>query len=270
MSARPSLLATFLSGIAVAVILLMGGCGAAVTKRVEPELTLEPTGFRTQVNHWPEAGDNDLDFMEVYDPWEPMNRHIYEFNAGLDTYVLLPAVGAYQTVVPAPARKGVSNVINNLNELPVLVNCLLQGKMKKSAITTSRFFINSTFGVLGIMDLASQAEHLKRQEEDVGQTLGYWGAGNGPYFVMPGFGPSNLRDTVGFGGDFLLLYLEMEQVYRLAGVRNTWDTAVAEMVVRTLNRRANVPFRYHQTGSPFEYEMVRYIYTKKRELDIQR
>ncbi|WP_196772856.1 MlaA family lipoprotein [Pseudodesulfovibrio alkaliphilus] len=256
--------------VPLALVLVLGGCGAAVTKRADPALNLEPTGFRTEVNHWPQAGGNDLDFMEVYDPWEPMNRHIYDFNAGLDTYVLLPAVGVYRTVLPAPARKGVSNVINNLNELPVLVNCVLQGKVRKGAITTSRFLINSTFGLLGVMDLASDAPRLQRQDEDVGQTLGFWGVGNGPYFVMPGFGPSNLRDTVGFGGDSLLLYLEMMQVYRLAGVRNTWDTAVAEMVVRTINRRANVPFRYHQTGSPFEYELVRYIYTKKRELDIQR
>ncbi|WP_285907601.1 MlaA family lipoprotein [Pseudodesulfovibrio pelocollis] len=256
--------------LAVALVLVLGGCGAAVTKRVDPALTLEPVAFRTEVNHWPQTGNNDLDFMEVYDPWEPMNRHIYDFNAGLDTYVLLPAVGVYKTVLPAPARKGVTNVINNLNELPVLVNCILQGKVRKGAVTTSRFFINSTFGLLGIMDVASGAPHLQRQNEDVGQTLGFWGVGNGPYFVMPGFGPSNLRDTVGFGGDTLLLYLEMVQVYRLAGVRNTWHTTIAEMTVRTINRRANVPFRYHQTGSPFEYEMVRYIYTKKRELDIQR
>jgi phospholipid-binding lipoprotein MlaA len=268
MSPRRHRLAAVLAVLVLA--LFLGGCGAAMTKRVEPSLNLEPTEFRTEVNHWPDPKDNDLDFMEVYDPWEPMNRHIYDFNAGLDAYVLLPAVEVYKTVLPGPARKGVSNVINNLNELPVLFNCLLQGKMRKGAITTSRFFINSTFGVLGLMDVASGAKHLKRQDEDVGQTLGFWGVGNGPYFVMPAFGPSNVRDTVGFGGDFLLLYLEMEQVYRLAGVRNTWDVAVTEMVVRSLNRRANVPFRYHETGSPFEYEMVRYVYTKKRELDIQR
>ncbi|ADU63481.1 MAG: VacJ family lipoprotein [Pseudodesulfovibrio sp.] len=253
-----------------ALALLLCGCGATATKRVEPSLNLEPTDFRTEVNRWPDPKANDLDFMEVYDPWEPMNRHIYDFNAGLDAYVLLPAVEVYKTVLPGPARKGVSNVINNLNELPVLFNCLLQGKMKKGAITTSRFFINSTFGVLGLMDVASGAEHLKRQEEDVGQTLGFWGVGNGPYFVMPAFGPSNVRDTVGFGGDFLLLYLEMKEIYRLAGVKNTWDVSVAELVIRSLNRRASVPFRYHETGSPFEYEMVRYVYTKKRELDIQR
>jgi phospholipid-binding lipoprotein MlaA len=250
--------------------LLLGGCGAAVTRRVDPAMTMAPTGFQTEVNHWPTPENRDLEFMQVYDPWEPMNRHLYDFNAGLDTYVLLPAVTVYQAVLPGPVRKGVSNVIQNLNELPVLFNCILQGKGEKSAITTSRFLINSTFGVFGLMDVASGAERLKLQEEDVGQTLGYWGMGNGPYFVMPAFGPSNLRDTVGFGADFLLLYLEMKQVYRMIGVKETWSVAITEMVIRSLNRRANVPFRYHETGSPFEYELVRFVYTKKRELDIQR
>jgi phospholipid-binding lipoprotein MlaA len=250
--------------------LLLGGCGAAVTKRVEPTLALEPTGFRTEVQRWPAQSATDLDFLDVYDPWEPMNRNLYDFNAGLDTYVLLPAVGVYKAVLPQPVRTGVKNFIRNLNELPVLLNCMLQGSFEKSAITTSRFLINSTFGVGGLMDVASGADGLPRQEEDVGQTLGVWGVGNGPYFVMPVMGPSNLRDTVGFGGDFLLLYLEMKYAYQLAGVQDGYDTAIVELVIRSLNLRANTPFRYHGTGSPFEYELVRFIYTKKRELDIQR
>lgn len=260
--------ATIQGLLLAALLLLLGACGAATTSRVDPALNLEPTKFQTTVNHWPEPREHDLDFMEVYDPWEPMNRRLYNFNAGLDEYFVLPATNAYETVLPSPVRKGVSNVIQNANEVPTLVNCLLQGKLRKSAITTSRLFINSTFGLLGIMDLATKNPSLKLQDEDVGQTLGVWGFGNGPYFVMPVLGPSNLRDTFGFGGDFLLLLLEMKYAYKMLGVENTKTVAYTELIIRALNKRSNTAFRYHETGSPFEYELIRFIYTKKRELDI--
>jgi len=250
---------------------VLGACGGiAKSTRIDPALNLAPTSFHTEVNHWPEPGDHDLDVMEVYDPWEPMNRNIYNFNAVVDEAIIYPATKAYETVLPDPAEKGVHNVIQNLNEAPVLVNCLLQGRLEKSFITTSRFFINSIFGIGGLMDVASSSEGLQKQEEDVGQTLGVWGFGSGPYFVMPILGPSNVRDTFGFGGDFLLLLMQMKYVYRAIGVKNTQTVAITELIIRGLNRRADTPFRYHSTGSPFEYEMIRFIYTKKRELDIKR
>lgn len=255
--------------VALTLLSLLGACGAAKTTHVAPDLTLPATKFQTTVNHWPKDRQHDLDFMEVYDPWEPMNRRLYNFNAGLDEYFMLPVTSAYETVLPTPVRSGVSNVIQNLNEVPTLVNCLLQGKIEKSAITTSRLLINTTFGIAGTMDLASKNPNLARQEEDFGQTLGVWGFGDGPYFVMPLFGPSNVRDTVGFGGDFLLVYLQMKYTYRMLGVEHPRTVGYAELVIRALNRRSNTAFRYHQTGSPFEYEMIRYIYTKKRELDIR-
>ena len=255
----------------LAVLLGLAGCGASLQTRVAPDLGLEPGDFRTEVNHWPDTcGSSGFAVLDVYDPWEPLNRNIYEFNAGFDTYVFLPATRAYETVLPSPVRSGVTNVIRNLNEFGVLVNCVLQGKMEKSAITTSRFLINTTFGLGGLMDVASNNPDLQRQSEDFGQTLGFWGVGNGPYFVMPFLGPSNLRDTVGFGGDFLLLWWEMKTLYANLGVDDDWTWTTAELVIRALNLRANTPFRYHETGSPFEYELVRFVYTKKRELDIRK
>ncbi|MEF2232020.1 MAG: VacJ family lipoprotein [Pseudodesulfovibrio sp.] len=255
----------------LAVLLGLAGCGASLRSRAAPELVLEPGAFRTEVNHWPDTcGSSGFAVLEVHDPWEPLNRNIYSFNAGFDTYVFLPATQAYETVVPSPARTGVHNVIRNLNEVGILVNCALQGKMEKSAITTARFLVNSTFGVGGLMDVASNNPNLKRQNEDFGQTLGVWGFGNGPYFVMPFFGPSNLRDTVGFGGDFLLLWWEMKVVYKNLGIDDDWTWTTAELVIRSLDLRSNTSFRYHETGSPFEYELVRFVYTKKRELDIRK
>lgn len=254
----------------IAALLVLTACGPKTTKLADPALDLKPTGFKTPVQRWPAKSGGDLDFLDVYDPWEPMNRNLYEINAYLDEHIMLPATNVYVFAVPSPVRTGIKNVINNINEVPVLFNCLLQGKLEKSAITTSRFLINTTFGVAGLWDQASKAEGLPRQKEDVGQTLGYWGFGNGPYFVMPLIGPSNLRDTVGFGGDVLLLYFEMKYIYKTLGIDDGTPLSLTELAIRGLNLRANTPFRYHSTGSPFEYEMIRFIYTKKRELDIRR
>nr|WP_321512906.1 VacJ family lipoprotein [uncultured Pseudodesulfovibrio sp.] len=248
---------------------LLGACGAATTTHVDPALTLPVSKFQTTANHWPKASQHGLNFMEVNDPWEPLNRHLYDFNAGFDEYFMLPVTSGYEAVLPSPIRSGISNLIQNVNELPTLVNCMLQGKIEKSAITSSRFLINSTFGLAGIMDLASDNPNFTLQKEDFGQTLGVWGFGNGPYFVMPIFGPSNVRDTFGFGGDFMLVLLQMKHTYRLLGVNNPQTVGYAELALRALNRRSNTAFRYHGTGSPFEYEMIRFIYTKKRELDIR-
>ncbi|MDD3312837.1 VacJ family lipoprotein [Pseudodesulfovibrio sp.] len=260
-----------LTALWAVLLLALAGCGPSVLRQVDPALTLAPSGFRTEANHWPDTcGSSGFAVMDVYDPWEPLNRNIYSFNAAFDDYFMLPATDVYTTVVPSPARTGVKNVIRNLNEVGVLTNCLLQGKMRKSAITTGRFLINSTFGLGGLFDLASNNPKLRRQEEDFGQTLGVWGVGNGPYFVMPFFGPSNLRDTVGFGGDFMLLWWEMKTVYKTLGINDNWNWTLGELAIRALNMRANIPFRYHKTGSPFEYELVRFVYTKKRELDIRK
>jgi len=262
------------STILLGLLFAVAACGVATTTRIDPALTLESTGFQAPVSHAPDPDKpetmRDIEFMEVYDPWEPMNRSFYDFNAGFDSYVFLPATTVYETVFPSPVRKGVSNFVQNANEVPTFVNCFLQGKIEKGAVTFSRFFINSTFGVFGFMDLASNNKSLKLQKEDVGQTLGAWGVGNGPYFVMPILGPSNVRDTVGFGGDLLLVLMQMKYAYRILGVKNTRTVAITELLIRAINKRSNEPFRYHSTGSPYEYEMVRFIYTKRRELDIER
>ncbi|WP_319583252.1 VacJ family lipoprotein [uncultured Pseudodesulfovibrio sp.] len=255
---------------AILVLLFTSGCGPKVVDVTNPQAGASPVGFRTTVHHWPDPTSKSLQFLDIYDPWEPMNRNLYEVNATLDKYVMLPAANVYRMVLPAPVRTGVKNFYANLNELPTALNSLLQGRFRKMAISFVRFTINSTFGLLGVRDLASRNEKLPRQNEDVGQTLGYWGLGPGPYFVMPIMGPSNVRDAVGFGGDILVLYVEVEMMYQAAGMDNSSPLDLADLALRGLNIRANTAFSYHSTGSPFEYEMVRFIYTKKRELDIQR
>lgn len=256
--------------VTLSALLLLGACGPAAKTKMDPALNLEFHKFRTEVNHWPEPdNDHDLEFLEIYDPWEPMNRNIYEFNAGFDEYFMLPVTNVYDTVIPGPARKGVNNVIENANEIPRFVNHMLQGQVKRSAITTSRFLINTTFGVFGLFDWASESPNLQKKKADFGQTFGVWGFGAGPYFVMPVFGPSNVRDTAGFGADFFFLLYQMRETYKLLGVKQTYLVGYTELILRALNKRSNTPFRYHSTGSPFEYELVRFVYTMQRDLHIE-
>jgi len=135
------------------------------------------------------------------DPLEAINRGVYTFNDGLDTMLIKPAAEVYQGVVPPLARTGVSNVFANLGDVVVALNNLLQGKFVNAFSDVGRLLINTTAGLFGIFDVATPAG-LVKHDEDLGQTLGYWGIGNGPYLVLPVLGPSTLRDTVGRVGDF--------------------------------------------------------------------
>ena len=136
------------------------------------------------------------------DPWEGYNRAVFAFNNGFDTVLLKPAAQAYDTVVPRPVDQGVSNFFANLGEVGNFANSLLQAKPGASARALVRLTINSTVGLLGLFDVAT-ALGIERGEEDFGQTLGAWGAGPGPYFVLPVLGPSTVRDALGKPADFL-------------------------------------------------------------------
>lgn len=130
------------------------------------------------------------------DPLEGMNRGIYKFNDMADKAVLKPIATAYKTVSPSPVRKGVNNFFSNLGMLTTIVNDLLQLKFAHAFTDTGRFVINSTFGVLGVFDLASM-DGIEHRREDFGQTLGHWGVGTGAYLVLPFLGASNVRDFAG-------------------------------------------------------------------------
>ena len=130
---------------------------------------------------------------EVNDPFENINRKTFEFNENLDEKILKPTAKFYSKFPPR-IKNGITNFFNNLEEVDTCVNQLLQGKPKKSANDLTRFLINSTVGLGGFIDVASKMG-LKRHEEDFGQTLAVWGVGEGPYIMLPGLGPSTLRDT---------------------------------------------------------------------------
>ena len=132
---------------------------------------------------------------EINDPFEDLNRDIFIFHEKLDEKLLKPAALTYRKVTPQFARTGVTNFFNNLEEIDTTINQVLQGEIKYAFNDASRFVINSTIGLLGLIDVASKMG-LARHEEDFGQTLGVWGFNSGPYIMIPFLGPSNPRDLL--------------------------------------------------------------------------
>ena len=135
------------------------------------------------------------------DPWEPMNRSVASFNDKIDDNVLKPVATGYRNVVPDLIQTGVHNVFNNFADMWSTVNNLLQLKPTNTLESLGRVIVNTVFGIYGIFDVASYIK-LERHPEDFGQTLGYWGVPNGPYLVLPLFGPSTLRDGASLPVDF--------------------------------------------------------------------
>ena len=129
------------------------------------------------------------------DPWEPFNRNVASFNDGLDEAVVKPVATAYQHVTPQIMRTGVSNFFGNVGDVWSFVNNVLQLKPAESVETLFRVGVNTTIGLFGLMDVATELR-LNKHSEDFGQTLGYWGVPTGPYMVLPLFGPSTLRDSL--------------------------------------------------------------------------
>ena len=129
------------------------------------------------------------------DPWEPFNRNVSNFNEGLDQAVLKPVATAYQNVTPQIMRTGVNNFFGNITDVWSLVNNVLQLKPVESVETLFRVGVNTTVGLVGLIDVASDLK-LQKHTEDFGQTLGFWGMPTGPYIVLPLFGPSTLRDSL--------------------------------------------------------------------------
>ncbi|WP_439135711.1 MlaA family lipoprotein [Pseudomaricurvus sp.] len=137
------------------------------------------------------------DSSEIEDPWEGVNRKIFVFNDTLDTYFLKPIAKGYRAVTPDPVETGVSNFFSNLLEINNVVNDLLQAKWAQAGNDTGRLLVNSTVGIGGLFDVAQHFGMPRSEGEDFGQTFSVWGAGQGPYIVVPFFGSTTLRDGVG-------------------------------------------------------------------------
>ena len=194
--------------------------------------------------------------MYTYDPLERLNRFMYRFNARFDTAIFLPVTNTYLRL-PSPLRSGVHNFFDNLGEVDSVINYVLQWRLKFGLRSLERFAINSTIGIGGLIDVATQLK-LPGTPTGFATTLSEWGMHPGPYLVLPLLGPSTLRDGVGFAADYATDYgINLAHLYR-GDV--SWGLGVANAV----DQRAHVDFRYYSTGSPFEYETIRFLYVRQR------
>jgi phospholipid-binding lipoprotein MlaA len=238
-------------------ILSLGACSTAPVLP-EGEEPLEPrfSADRVLIKGATTSAD------EISDPWEGFNRSMYRFNYRFDKYVFLPVVTGYQAITPDFMEKGIHNFFRNIQDITTLINSILQLSAEKTANTTVRLVVNSTIGILGFINVAHE---VPRSDEDFGQTLGRWGVGPGPYLVLPVLGPSSLRDGTGTLVDAIVI----KEIRNAALDLETWQEWTWD-ILRVIDLRAHVAFRYYETGSPFEYEWVRLLYTTKRQLDVER
>lgn len=163
--------------------------------------------FRGAADKQPESDpgtDSALESEDIADPLEPLNRVFFQFNDKFYFWALKPVSTVYGHVIPAWGRTRVSNFFENIKSPVRLVSSLLQLKMQTFGAEFARFVLNSTVGMAGLFDIASRHPELMPAEEDLGQTLGFYGAGEGFYLVLPLLGPSSLRDSVGLAGEMFL------------------------------------------------------------------
>ncbi len=211
----------------------------------------------------------DQHFAEVNDPLQGFNRSVYRFNFYFDKYLFLPVVNSYEFVTPVFIQERVSNFYNNIGEVRNLTNSLFQLKGLESVTTLGRFVTNSTVGLGGLFDPATSFG-MERHEQDFGRTLGYWGTASGPYVVLPIFGPSSLRDTGGLAIDTGINYGIYTAIDPFASTGNSLAITAGIKTVEAVDERHQQSFRYHESGYPFEYYMVRFFYHQKREIEINK
>ena len=197
---------------------------------------------------------------DARDPWESMNRSVYQFNDVVDTAAIKPAAELYAKVLPGFVRKGVSNFFGNLGDVWSMANSALQLKGQATAETFMRINVNTFFGLGGLLDVATEMR-LEKRKEDFGQTLGYWGVKPGPYLVLPLLGPSTVRDTLALPLD---MRGDVSRQFSDEATRN------ALTVTRVLDIRAGLlqTVDVIKAASLDPYSFVRDGFLQKRRNDI--
>ena len=244
--------------MALAGLAILFASGCSVTPKPDPNIAYEAPRHKLE-DTLKETVKYEVD---VYDPLEGFNRRAYTFNYYFDKFLFLPIVKTYEFITPDYVEDRVSSFVDNVFEFNNFTNNLLQLKFKQTGITLARFVVNTTVGVAGLWDPATHWS-MPRQAEDFGQTLGHYGVGHGPYLVLPIFAPSNLRDTTGLVTDSV--------AFSLAGPPAWVDDDTTTLVfngVAAVDTRHRQDFRYYRTGSPFEYDMIRMLYTSKHKIEI--
>lgn len=205
----------------VMATLLLAAPGLASAQATSPEAAeAAASSVATEATERPRGAD--------WDPWEPFNRTMFDFNEDLDQYVVRPVAVGWDTILPRPVQRSVDNFFDNLKFPARFVNNLLQGEIDPAAVNLCRFVVNTTAGLGGFFDWASDMG-LPKHAADFGMTLGRWGSPPGPYIVWPVFGSSNPRDTVGLLADSYLDVASLfGDIYVLGAAR----------VVQTVNTRS--------------------------------
>ncbi len=200
---------------------------------------------------------------EQNDPWVGWNRGTQSFNDNLDKAIVKPLAKGYQWITPDFVDEGVTNFFSNINDIGVTINDVLQFKMTQSGMDAGRFLINTTAGVAGFIDVATLID-LPKHKEDFGQTLGFWGVPSGNYLVLPLFGPSSPRDTIGLVGDALFNPLTYVSIF--GGAAATAATAGAK-VVDVTDKRANLMTteKILDEGAVDRYDFIKNSYEQNRD-----
>lgn len=197
---------------------------------------------------------------DARDPWESMNRSVYNFNDAVDNVAIKPAARVYEKIVPKFVQTGVHNFLGNLGDVWSMANSALQLKGQHAVESFFRVGVNTLFGLGGVLDVATEMR-LERHKEDFGQTLGYWGVKPGPYIVLPILGPSTLRDTlaypVDYKGDAVRQFSDQATRNSLVALRVTDLRVGLLQAVDTLKEASLDP-----------YTFVRDAYLQKRQNDV--
>ncbi len=198
------------------------------------------------------------------DPYEATNREIFDLNLKIDRTFLRPTAERYATYVPGGLRDAIRNVLDNLHAPVILANDILQGEGRRAEQTAARLVVNSTFGLAGVVDVGTRMG-IPAHEEDFGQTLAVWGAGAGPYLMLPMLGPSNPRDAVGRLGDVALdptIYIKIKRHLIWSGAREYVT------VVDTRSRNLEAFDDIERSSLDF-YATTRSLYRQHRESEIR-
>jgi phospholipid-binding lipoprotein MlaA len=231
---------------------------AAAATLATPQASDQPVGAAQPPP--PPVKPGDAPSLKTYDPWARLNRFTYRFNARFDEALFLPVANGYRRFVPAGLRGGVHSFFANLTEIDSVINYTLQGRLHRTVRSFGRFVINTTLGIGGLFDIAGRL-NLPYEPTGFGTTLAKWGMHPGPYLVIPLLGPSTFREGVGYAVDYGTDYaINFGDLYR-------GDQSWSLGVVNAVDQRANVDFRYYSTGSPFEYETIRFLYMRKQLIE---
>jgi phospholipid-binding lipoprotein MlaA len=242
--------------VALYLALSLGGCATTTTAHLP---------LVVPAMHSESEFSDDEKIADVADPWEGFNRRMYKFNYHFDEYFFLPVVSGYEFITPTFMQKGVSNFFGNVGEVRTLYNSLLQLNGKTFLTTAGRFLTNTTIGIGGLFDPATPLG-LKKQGADFGQTLAYWGVDPGPYLVVPVLGPNTVRSAGGFAVDAGIRFAAISAIDPFGNVDNGTTILAGISTLEAIDLRHKEKFRYYESGYPFEYYIVRFLYYKRGEL----